>query len=89
MKKKVENTVDTSNKKFIIGKVVCNSQTKTLSVLVQRKVKHPILGKYLLRSTKYQVHDESNESNLGDLVEIKECRPISKTKSWMVVNRKN
>tara|TARA_Y100001968_G_C19059174_1_gene572925 strand:+ start:192 stop:461 length:270 start_codon:yes stop_codon:yes gene_type:complete len=89
MKKKIELAEESSEKKFLVGKVVCNSQTKTLSVLVQRKVKHPILGKYLARSTKYQVHDESNSYKLGDLVEIKESRPISKTKSWVVVNRKN
>ena len=89
MKKKVENLEKTSSKKLVLGKVVCNSQTKTLSVLVQRKVKHPVLGKYLVRSTKYQVHDESNSHKLGDMVEIKESRPISKTKSWIVVNRKN
>ena len=66
------------------GKVVSNKMNKTLGVLVERKVKHPILGKYLLRSKKYNVHNEIGEFNLGDTVSIRECKPISKTKSWEV-----
>ncbi|OUW03445.1 MAG: 30S ribosomal protein S17 [Betaproteobacteria bacterium TMED156] len=88
MNNKDINLVDTSNVKrvrSIQGKVVSNSMNKTLRVLVERKVKHPILGKYLVRSKRYNVHNELGEFNIGDTVEISECRPISKTKSWRVV----
>lgn len=67
------------------GKVVSNKMEKTLSVLVERKVKHAVLGKYLLRSKKYNVHNEIGDFNIGDTVEIRECKPISKTKAWKVV----
>ena len=72
-------------KKFITGRVICNSQRKTVSVLVERKVKHPMLGKFISKSKKYQVHHESGTLNIGDKVKIRECRPVSKTKSWVVV----
>jgi small subunit ribosomal protein S17 len=68
------------------GKVVSNKMKKTLSVLVERKVKHPILGKYLVRSKKYSVHNEVGEFNVGDTVAIRECKPISKTKAWEVIS---
>ena len=67
------------------GRVVSNKMNQTITVLVERKVKHPIYGKYIRRSTKVHVHDEKNECNEGDLVAIAECRPISKTKSWRLV----
>tara|TARA_Y100001960_G_scaffold330282_1_gene423888 strand:+ start:535 stop:786 length:252 start_codon:yes stop_codon:yes gene_type:complete len=70
----------------LVGRVTSNKTDKTITVLVERKVKHPLYGKIMVRSKKYHVHDESNEFNLGDLVTISECRPISKTKSWTVVN---
>ena len=69
-----------------LGKVVSNTMHKTLGVVVERKVKHPILGKYLLRSKKYSVHNEIGEFNLGDVVAIRECKPVSKTKSWEVIS---
>ena len=72
-------------KKFVTGRVVCNSQDKTISVLVERKVRHPVIGKYISKSKKYQVHCERKSFNVGDIVKIKECRPISKRKSWIVV----
>ena len=68
------------------GIVVSSSRDKTITVLIERKVKHSLYKKILRRSTKLQAHDESNECQDGDLVRIKECRPISKTKSWTLIN---
>lgn len=69
----------------ISGKVVSNKMDKTIVVLGERKVKHPLYGKFVRRSTKYHAHDENNECNIGDTVLIKECRPLSKTKSWSLI----
>ena len=65
-----------------VGRVTSNKMQQTATVLVERRIKHPIYGKYMRRSKKYHVHDENNELNIGDMVQIKECRPLSKTKSW-------
>lgn len=65
------------------GQVV-HAGNKTISVRVERQVKHPMYGKYVRRSTKYQAHDEKSECGVGDIVEIAESRPISKTKSWVL-----
>ena len=73
-------------KKFVTGRVIQNTQNKTISVLVERKVKHPVLGKFISKSKKYQVHNESGSFNIGDKVKIRECRPISKRKSWIVAD---
>ena len=73
-------------KKFVTGRVIQNSQNKTISVLVERKVKHPVLGKFISKSKKYQVHNESGSFYIGDKVKIRECRPISKRKSWIVAD---
>ncbi len=67
------------------GKVVSNKMDKSITVLVERRVKHPIYGKYMTRSTKIHAHDESNECNAGDIVTIKESRPVSKTKTWTLL----
>ena len=67
------------------GRVISNKADKTITVMLERQVKHPLYGKYIKRSTKVHVHDESNDCGEGDLVSIAECRPISKTKSWRVV----
>ncbi len=67
------------------GRVVSNAMDKTVTVLLERKVKHPIYGKYIKRSSKVHAHDEDNACNAGDTVRISECRPISKTKSWQVI----
>ena len=67
------------------GKVVSDKMEKFFVVAIERTVKHPIYGKFIRRTTKLHVHDENNEAKLGDVVEIKECRPISKTKSWTLV----
>ena len=68
--------------KMLTGRVVSNKMDKTVSVLIQRTVKHPLYGKYIKRSTKLFVHDENNECNEGDVVVIEASRPISKNKSW-------
>jgi len=67
------------------GKVVSNKANKTISVMVERKVKHPLYGKVIRRSTKFLAHDESNECGEGDTVVIEECRPLSKNKTWRLV----
>lgn len=74
---KVERTVT--------GRVISNKMDKSITVLVERREKHPIYGKYVTRSTKLHAHDEKNECNEGDLVSIAECRPLSKTKAWRLV----
>lgn len=67
------------------GLVVSNKMDRTITVLVERQVKHPLYGKYIRRSSKMHAHDENNECNEGDIVSITECRPISKTKTWRLV----
>ncbi len=67
------------------GMVVSDKMNKTITVLLERQVKHPLYKKYIKRSTKLHVHDENNECSIGDKVSIKECRPYSKTKSWQLV----
>jgi len=69
----------------VTGKVVSNKMDKTVAVEVERKVKHPLYGKYMRRSTRFMAHDAENACNEGDLVLIAECRPISKNKSWRLV----
>lgn len=68
------------------GKVVSDKMDKSIVVLIERRVKHPIYGKFMTRTTKLHVHDENNSAVQGDVVSIKECRPISKTKSWTLVD---
>ena len=67
------------------GRVVSNKMNKTVTILVERQVKHALYGKYMRRSTKLHAHDEENVCNEGDVVRISECRPLSKTKNWRVV----
>ncbi|PLK59037.1 30S ribosomal protein S17 [Candidatus Palibaumannia cicadellinicola] len=67
------------------GRVTSDKMDKSIVVAIERFIKHPIYGKYIKRTTKIHVHDENNSSKIGDLVEIRECRPISKTKSWMLI----
>jgi small subunit ribosomal protein S17 len=69
----------------LVGRVVSDKMNKTRTVLVERRVKHPLYGKFLTRSKKYHVHDENNEFHEGDLVEIAETRPVAKTKAWKAV----
>jgi len=69
----------------VTGKVVSNKMDKTITVLVERKEKHPVYGKFIRRSTKLYAHDETNQCNEGDMVIVKQCRPISKSKCWKVI----
>jgi small subunit ribosomal protein S17 len=74
---------EVKRKRALVGRVVSNKMQKTVTVLVERKVKHPVYGKYMVRSTRYHAHTEDS-FNEGDTVEIREGRPISRTKSWVV-----
>ena len=74
-----------SLKRTLIGKVVSDKRAKTVTVLVERRVKHPIYDKIMMRSSKYHAHDEDGQYKLGDVIEITESRPLSKTKSWTLV----
>jgi len=69
----------------VTGKVVSNKMDKTITVLVERRVKHPVYGKYITRSSKLHAHDEQNKCNIGDTVTVAESRPISKSKTWKLV----
>ena len=78
------DTVNKPLKRTLIGKVVSDKMDKTVTVLIERHVKHPLYGKIIMRSNKYHAHDETNQVKAGDTVEIQEGRPISKTKAWTV-----
>ncbi len=77
-------TNESKLKRTLTGTIVSDKMDKTVTVLVERKVKHPVLGKVIRVSKKYHAHDEANEFHTGDVVTIEECRPIAKTKSWRV-----
>jgi small subunit ribosomal protein S17 len=76
---------ETSNKRTLTGRIVSDKMEKTVTVLVERRVKHPLYGKVITRSKKYHAHDEKNEFQEGDRVLIEECRPLASAKSWRVV----
>lgn len=76
---------EAKNTRTVMGRVVSDKMDKTITVMVERQVAHPIYGKYVKRSTKLHAHDESNECKMGDTVSIEECRPLSKSKSWRLV----
>jgi len=75
-----------TKKRTLSGKVISNKGDKTITVLIERRVKHSLYGKFLRRSTKLRAHDENNECYEGDIVAIEECRPLSKTKTWKLVS---
>jgi small subunit ribosomal protein S17 len=75
-------------RRVLEGKVVSNKCNKTVTVLVERKVRDPLYGKIIRRSAKYAAHDENNQWQIGDLVSIEECRPMSKSKTWRVTGGK-
>jgi len=77
-----ETEAETKKVRTLEGRVVSDKMDKTITVLIERRVKHPLYGKFIKRSTKLHVHDEENTCHEGDRVQISECRPISKTKSW-------
>ena len=74
----------TTLQRTVTGRVVSNKMEKSGTVLVERRVRHPMYGKYITRSSKYMFHDDANEANIGDVVRIKTCRPMSKSKSWIL-----
>jgi small subunit ribosomal protein S17 len=74
----------TASKRTLVGRVISNKMDKTVTVLIERKVRHPVFGKYMVQSTKLHAHDEGNALREGDLVEIAETRPLSRTKTWTV-----
>lgn len=80
-----QTTAPAKRQRTLIGRVVSNKMDKTVVVNVERRVKHPVLGKIVVRSARYKAHDEANQYNEGDLVEIAEGRPISRDKSWRVI----
>jgi len=73
-------------RRTLVGRVVSDKMDKTVSVAIERLIKHPMYGKYIRRTSKVLAHDAKNECKLGDRVAISECRPISKSKAWAVVN---
>ena len=73
----------TSLKRTLVGKVVSDKRNKTVTVMIERRVMHPIYGKIMIKTSKYHAHDENGEYKLGDIIEITESRPISKTKNWV------
>jgi small subunit ribosomal protein S17 len=79
------NAENKSLKRTLVGRVVSNKMSKTVTVLIERKVRHPVYGKYVTRSTRLHAHDESDRISEGDLVEIAESRPLSRTKTWTVL----
>jgi len=74
-----------NSNRTLSGRVVSNAMEQTITVLVERRVRHPLYGKFLRRSMKLHAHDEQNECNTGDLVQVEQCRPLSKTKCWRLV----
>jgi small subunit ribosomal protein S17 len=76
---------EATNKRQLTGRVISDKMNKTVTVLIERRTMHPLYGKVITRSSKYHAHDETNECKEGDLVTIEECRPLSRTKSWRVV----
>ena len=81
-----ENQADQKTvQRTLTGSVSSSAMNKTITVMVERRIKHPVYGKYITRSTKLHVHDENNECGKGDVVVIEQCRPMSKTKSWTLV----
>ena len=77
--------MESTNPRILTGVVISDKADKTITVKVERKVKHPIYGKVIKRSTKVHAHDENNDAVIGDVVSVKECRPISKLKTWILI----
>jgi small subunit ribosomal protein S17 len=79
-----QQEVKAKNTRTLVGRVVSDKRSKTITVLIERRTKHELYGKIVARTSKYHAHDENGEYKMGDVVEISECRPISKTKAWTV-----
>ena len=78
--------METTNPRILTGIVTSNKADKSVTVKIERKVKHPLYGKVIKRATKVHAHDENNSASVGDIVSVKECRPLSKTKTWTLVS---
>jgi small subunit ribosomal protein S17 len=78
--------MESTNPRILTGVVTSNRADKTITVKIERKVKHPLYGKVIKRATKVHAHDENNTATVGDIVSVKECRPFSKTKTWVLVS---
>ncbi len=85
METTIETTLDRNMRKTRVGVVTSNKMTKSITVAVERKVKHPLYGKFVKKTTKFHAHDEKDECTIGDVVKIMETRPLSKTKRWRLV----
>jgi small subunit ribosomal protein S17 len=85
MSEAVTTTIDRNLRKMRVGVVSSNKMDKTITVEVERKIKHPLYGKFLKKTSKFHAHDEKNECSIGDTVKIAETRPLSKTKRWRLV----
>ncbi len=81
----IENTINRNLRKVRTGRVVSDKMDKTIAVIVERKVAHPIYGKFMKKNTKFLAHDENNDCGIGDLVQIMETRPLSKRKRWRLL----
>lgn len=79
------NTIERNLRKTRVGVVSSNKMDKTITVKVERKIKHPLYGKFLKKTTSFHAHDEKNECSIGDIVKIMESRPLSKTKRWRLL----
>ena len=80
--------MESTNPRILTGVVTSDKANKTITVKIERKVKHPLYGKVIKRATKVHAHDEKNDASIGDVVSVKECRPISKNKTWILVSDK-
>ena len=80
----MNDQVKPAHKRTLIGKVVSDKMDKTVTVLIERQIKHPLYGKIIMKTNKFHAHNEANQAKTGDTVEIQEGRPISKTKAWTV-----
>ena len=81
--------MESTNPRVLTGVVTSDKADKTITVKVERKVKHPLYGKVIKRATKVHAHDEDNSASIGDIVSVKECRPISKSRTWVLVVNDN
>ena len=86
MSEEAKNSESKVTQRTVVGRVVSDKMDKSVSVAIERVIKHPVYGKYVRRTSKVMAHDETNECKTGDRVAIRECRPISKNKAWKVVD---
>jgi small subunit ribosomal protein S17 len=86
MNEATDQSESKSAQRTVVGRVISDKMNKSVSVSIERVIKHPVYGKYVRRTGKVMAHDETNDCRIGDLVAIRECRPISKNKAWRVVD---